>query len=375
MSATLEGLPGKDAIVLAEQALLGSLLLRPHTLSMVAPRLEAGHFYLPQHTALYAAMLDLAERGHAATAEARPTSEQGLSWVTETTTCAAQQAPAVTPSYVHTLISICPEPDHAPTYGRMVLAGHARRTVTEHATRLAQTARNTRDGESHVEVVCARADDLTSTLDALARHWRPHPSTLPRAAPSAPPGVRRQNEHRHDDEQAFLSAAITRPTALKEIRGFLHAEDFVTPLHAELFRCLAALHHRGEAIDPVTLVWEAQQRGLLSHTAPQSILSACASSGGDPVYWATRVLRHSLLDTASATGDRVGRLAADPTLTPHQLIAASRRALADFTATRMRWLRARHGSPAAPQRTHDRPPPASPAWSAPGRQSRVVRTQ
>ncbi|GHF27250.1 hypothetical protein GCM10010218_05240 [Streptomyces mashuensis] len=374
MSASIEGLPGKNVLVLAEQALLGALLLRPHALSTVAPWLEAGHFYLPQHTALYAAMLDLTERGHAATAETRPTSEQGLSWVTEATTHAAQQAPGLTPSYVHTLISICPEPAHAPAYGRMVFAGHARRTVAEHAARLAQTARHIRDGEPHVEAVCARADTLTSALDTLAHHWRPHPATLARTTPDVPE-VRRRDQQRHDDEQAFLSAATTRASALKEVRAFLHAEDFGDPLHAELFRSLAALHHRGEAIDPLTLVWEAQHRGLLTHTTPQDILAICQLSGGDPVYWATRVLRHSLLDTASATGDRIGRLAADSTLTPHQLIAASQRALSDLTTTRMRWLRAQYGPPTAPQRPRDRPPPRATSRCVPIGQSRVVRTR
>ncbi|MFI9202171.1 DnaB-like helicase N-terminal domain-containing protein [Streptomyces sp. NPDC053048] len=375
MSASLEGLPGKEALVLAEQALLGALLLRPHTLSTVAPWLAAGHFYLPQHTALYAAMLDLTERGHAATAEIRPTSEQGLSWVTEATTRAAQQAPGLTPSYVHTLISTCPEPAHALTYGRMVLAGHARRTIAEHAARLAQTARHTRDGEPHVEAVCARADALSSVLNALAQHWRPHPSTPAHTTPDVPPGVRRQDEQRHDDEQAFLSAATTRPTALKEIRAFLHAEDFGNSLHAELFRCLAALHHRGEAIDPVTLVWEAQHRDVLAHTTLQSILDTCQPSGGDPVYWATRILRHSLLDTAAITGKHIGRLAANTTLTPQQLITASRRALDDLTATRMRWHRSQHGPTALPNGFHDRPPPRATSRCTPIEQSRVARTR
>lgn len=189
MSTELEGLPGREATVLAEQALLGALLLRPRNLASVADWLGAEHFYLPPHTALYAAMRHLADNGHPVLADGHPTSEQGLDWLTQATTLGAEQAPGLTPSYVHTLVNVCPQPEHTAAYGRMVLAGHARRSVAEHAARLAHTARDTQDADSRVELTCARADALASVLEKLARHWRPHPGSLPRTEPGPHPAV------------------------------------------------------------------------------------------------------------------------------------------------------------------------------------------
>ncbi|MGW2600282.1 DnaB-like helicase N-terminal domain-containing protein [Streptomyces klenkii] len=371
MTPALEGLPGMEATVLAEQALLGTLLLRPHTLTAVAPWLEPQHFYLPHHTALFTALRHLAATGHPAVTEARPGNEQGLAWVTEATALAVEQAPGLTPSDVHTLVNACPEPGHAAAYGRMVLAGHARRTLAEHAARLAQTARRHQDGEPRVEAVCRQADALARVLESLAQQWRPYPGSHTRIASVPPPAVQGREEGRLEDERAFLSAATTQPAALKELRAYLHAEDFTDPVHAGLFGCLAALVHRGEAIDPVTVLWEAQHRGLLTHTTPKAILTACAPSGADPAYWASRILRHSLLETAATTADRIGHLAADPTLTPHQLITATHRALGDLTAVRLRRHRthpdqeralpAGRSTPPPAPRPRDRPPPTAAA--------------
>ncbi|WP_374230767.1 DnaB-like helicase N-terminal domain-containing protein [Streptomyces sp. UNOC14_S4] len=150
--------------------------------------------------------------------------------------------------------------------------------------------------------------------------------------------------------------------ALTEVRAYLTAEDFADPVHQQLFRALAALDHRGDAIDPVTVVWEAQQRGVFVRTTatPDYVLAICERSGADPAYWATCVIRHALLSAATDTASHIGRLAADTTLTPHQLITTSRRTLADLTAVRLRTLRAR-GEVAPRQSTESRrrPPPVT----------------
>ncbi|MFC5143451.1 DnaB-like helicase N-terminal domain-containing protein [Streptomyces aureoversilis] len=177
---------------------------------------------------------------------------------------------------------------------------------------------------------------LARVLDRFAQQWRPYPGSDTRIASVPPPAVQGREEGRLEDERAFLSAATTQPAALKEVRAYLHVEDFADPVHAGLFGCLAALVHRGEVIDPVTVVWEAQHRGLLTHTTPTAILTTCAPSGADPAYWAQRILRHSLLETAATTADHIGHLAADPTLTPHQLITTTHRTLGDLTAVRLR---------------------------------------
>ncbi|MFF4403328.1 DnaB-like helicase N-terminal domain-containing protein [Streptomyces sp. NPDC001262] len=343
-----------EATVLAEQALLGALLLRPRRLASTVDWLEAGHFYLPHHAALYAAMRKLADDGHPALADTC-SSDEGFDWLTRTTALAAEEAPGLAPSHAHTLVNVSPQPDHAAAYGRMVLAGHTRRSIAEHAQRLADTTRSTKDPALQAEAVGAQADVLAGALDELARHWRAHPGAAPRGI-SPPARELHASGERQADEQAFLSAATTRLHELQDIRSYLTPEDFAAPLHQQLYRCLTALHHRGEPIDPVTMLWEAQHRGVLTGTTPETVLTICAHSGNDPSYWATRLLDHALINAATTTAQNIERAAADPATTPARLIAISRRALSGLTAVRLRRHHARHGPPTPP--AHPARPPA-----------------
>ncbi|GAA0438106.1 DnaB-like helicase N-terminal domain-containing protein [Streptomyces luteireticuli] len=364
MSAGLQGLPGRDVIVLAEQALLGALLVQPPTLTAVSGWVEPEHFYLPHHTSLYSAMCHLAKAGHPAVAEAHPTAEQGLEWVQQAIARGAEETPALTPTYAHALISTCPQPKHASAYGHMVLADHTRRTVTEHAARLGQAVRESRGSDTGMALVCSRADELADVLEQLTHRWRPHPGSLPRIETSAPSTQSEDIEGRVQDERVFLSAAANRPAVLTEVRAYLTAEDFADPVHQQLFRALAALDHRGGPIDPVIVVWEAQQRGVFARTTatPDDVLAICERSGADPAYWAARVIHHALLSTATDAATHIERLAANTTVTPHQLISASRRTLADLTAVRLRSRRAR-GEVAPRQSTEPRrrPLPVAPS--------------
>ncbi|MEU1819903.1 DnaB-like helicase N-terminal domain-containing protein [Streptomyces roseifaciens] len=379
MSPQLEGLPGMEAMVLAEQALLGALLLRPRHLTSTVNWLETEHFYLPHHAALHAAMRQLADDGHPALAD-ECSSDQGLDWLNRTTALATEQTPGLTPSHAHTLVNFCPQPDHAAAYGRMVLAGHTRRIIAEHAQRLADSTRSAKDPTLQAEAVSAQANALTTALDDLSQRWRAHSGATPRGG--SPPPLRElpPNDQRHADEQAFLSAVTTRPNELGDIRSYLSPEDFADPLHQQLYRCLTALHHRGEPIDPITVLWEAQHRGVLASTTPETVLTTCARSGNDPDYWATRILDHALLSTTAASAELIKLAVDDPTMTPQQLITVCRRALRDLTAVRLRRHHAHHGPPAPPvrssrpptQRSVTRPPPKiapvnpfGPGYSAP----------
>ncbi|MFI9752925.1 DnaB-like helicase N-terminal domain-containing protein [Streptomyces collinus] len=79
------------------------------------------------------------------------------------------------------------------------------------------------------------------------------------------------------------------------------------PLHAGLWQCLTTLARRREPIDPVTVLWEAQQRGQLD-------------DGHDP----GRVL-HLLAEPAGSVGHLDERAAAFSWLPPSTPASASRR--------------------------------------------------
>ncbi|MFD4814854.1 DnaB-like helicase N-terminal domain-containing protein, partial [Streptomyces sp. NPDC058418] len=304
----------------AEQAVLGSVLLDPGQLSHL-DWLAPDHFYRPVHQALFAALRKLRNDGHPALAG----KSVPLSWVTDAVDEASLHVRGLTAVYAHTLISACPRPAHAPVYGRMVLEGAIHRSITEHAIRLHQAARaDALQGE--VEGALHYADVLTGVLSDLAQRWgtepRPvAPATPPVTAPVAPPPVRADQVA--EDERFLLAVLAEQPKAMDEVVGWLRPGDFADPAHGQLYRCLGALHHRGEPIDRITLLWEAQRRGLLADgTLSSDLLTAiCDGVGPGSAEWLGElVMRSSVTRTAATSARAIRALAENEALAPSQLI-------------------------------------------------------
>ncbi|MDF3291891.1 DnaB-like helicase N-terminal domain-containing protein [Streptomyces silvisoli] len=342
-------------LIQAEQAVLGAILLDPDQLPRLSAWLAPDHFYRPLHGALYAAMLHLHAAGHEA-AKRQPGHDVPMSWVTDTLTKASTRIRGVTASYAHTLIAACPRPAHAPVYGRMVLEGAIHRSVAEHATRLHQAAhadairREVEGTVHHVQV-------LTEVLDDLARRWgteprataqpQPQPPSTTASAPSRVP------DGQLEDEPMLLASLVDHSTELGELVAWLRPEDFADPGHGHLYRCLGALHHRGEPIDPLTVLWEAQRRGVLidgSLDADQ-ILTICGTPGIASEHFGERVLRSSLLRTAAASARQVGELSDNRALAPGRLIGYALHALKPVDDVHRRWRIATGASdrPTSPQ--------------------------
>ncbi|MFH8751936.1 DnaB-like helicase N-terminal domain-containing protein [Streptomyces rimosus] len=324
-------------VLYAEQALLGALLLEPARLADLDP-LAAEHFSDHAHSALYAAMR---------TAPVPDPEQHRRSpvWLGRVLEAARPQAPGLTASYLHTLVQRCPWPGHAAAYARMIEADHARRTVRKHADRLAQATTDASLPDPAATVL-AQCDALASFLETLSARFAPHPGSLPRA-PQPPPTRRTAGEEALEEERALLACATARPSRLREIR-WLQPEDFVLPVHGQLFACLTALVHRREPVDPVTVLWEAQHQHLLhADFTPADLIDLLATPVGTPEHWGEKILRRALFAQAHTTALRIQAFTDDPANTPHQLATGSRRALADLTALRTRWQRATH-SPAAP---------------------------
>ncbi|MFG2934401.1 hypothetical protein [Streptomyces sp. NPDC048282] len=66
---------------------------------------------------------------------------------------------------------------------------------------------------------------------------------------------------------------------------WLIPEDFTHPLYAGLRQCLTALARRNEPVDPVTVLWEAQQRALRRASWPPPTASGQIEAyAGDPAH-------------------------------------------------------------------------------------------
>ncbi|MFF1782077.1 DnaB-like helicase N-terminal domain-containing protein [Streptomyces virginiae] len=332
--------PPDPPIHYAEQALLGALLLEPHRREAIGP-LGPEHFSRPLHGAVFAAVVALTPPDPALHVR-EPV------WLASILSHAGPTTPALTPSYLHTLIACAGVPEQAAEYAGMVRADHARRSVRVHAELLIQAACDPMLPDP-AAVALARADALTALIDDLGSRFSPHPGSLPRT-PSPRSPSRDTGEETTSEEQILLSTATARPDSLPTMR-WLQAEDFAVPLHGQLFRCLTSLVHRGAPVDQVTVLWEAQHQGILTEAInARDVLEMLATPAGSAHHWGEQVLRRSLLHSVHTTGLRIQAYADDRTNTPHQLITGTRRALAELTAVRVRWHRATSPTPATPPR-------------------------
>ncbi|KOT42735.1 replicative DNA helicase [Streptomyces caelestis] len=339
----LDAAPPPQPVFHVEQALLGALLLDPHRLDDVSG-IAADSFSTAAHAALYAAITTLPRPAPAEHAK-------NTKWLDRVLTAGQEQARGLTATYLHTLVQVCPWPSHAPAYARMVEAEHARRRLLTAAERLIHTVHDA-SLPHPVQTVLAEADALAAVVDDIANRFTPRSGILPRTA--APPPAAPDHTEAVEEEQLLLATATARPADIDAVR-WLIPDDLTLPLHAGLWQCLTTLARRNEPIDPVTVLWKAQQRGLLDGgSEPGTVLRMLAEPAGSVEHWAERALQRSLLATAEHTGRRIEAYASDPANTPFQLVVGARRALADIATVRTRWQNATGTTP--PQQR--RPAPA-----------------
>ncbi|WP_446038093.1 DnaB-like helicase N-terminal domain-containing protein [Streptomyces sp. SID1121] len=328
--AHLHSTPSGRPVDYAEQALLGALLIDPRRLAEVSG-LERAHFEDRTHGVVFDVMRTLA-------APAPEIHEHVPLWLSAVLEAAQPEAPGVTGSFLHTLVQACPRPQHAAAYAWMIQEGHARRTLRQRAEDLGQTAADATLPDPAAAVL-KQADALDRFLDELTGKFPPRPGSLPRT-PLPPEPPRDTSEDALDEERLLLAAATAYPTGLSQMR-WLYPSDFALPLHGALFQGLTGLARRGDPIDPVIVLWEAQHHGVLNQNLPAADLVALVSTPhGSPEYWGGRMLHRSLLFTARKVSQRIRAFAEDPANTPHQLIIGARRAMADLHAVRARYQRA-----------------------------------
>ncbi|MFE7318256.1 DnaB-like helicase N-terminal domain-containing protein [Streptomyces sp. NPDC057555] len=352
-------------LIQAEQAVLGAVFLSPGQLDRLAPWLRPEHFYRPAHAATYAALLKLRADGHPA-AQMQDTGPVPMSWLTDTVAEASKHTRGLTASYAHSLVSACPRPEHAAVYGRMVLEGAIHRSVAEHATRLHQAAHTDalRDG---VEETVHHAHVLSNVLAELARRWGGKPRPVAPQASAAPPPVHPQpvNERLLADEEFLLGCLSARPQKLDDVVGWLHPGDFTDSGHQQIYRSLGALHHRGEPIDQLTVLWETQRRGALANGTldTERVLRICDrnSLAGSAEYLGEQVVQASLVRTAAASARQVRALADDESLAPGRLIGYALHALGPLDDVRRRLRLANDAEPETGRPTNQSgaPPPAA----------------
>ncbi|MFC9431427.1 DnaB-like helicase N-terminal domain-containing protein [Streptomyces sp. NPDC056987] len=323
-----DALPPPQPVYYAEQALLGALLLEPHRHGDLTG-INAGSFSNAAHGAVFTAIRNLPVPD-------RVQHAQSTTWLNEVLATAREQARGLTASYLQTLIQACPHPRHAAVYARMIEDDHARRMLRCQAQRLAQTPTDPALPYP-VLAALAEADALARIVDELAARFPPTPGALPRTPPPPPRPTFTGHEEAIDEERLLLATTTLHPSEIERMQ-WLTGNDFIHPLHAGLWSCLTTLNRHGAPIDPVTVLWEAQQRGLLgTAVVPADLIGLLAEPAGSAPYWGERILQRAVLTTAYEVGMRIEAFTDGPATTPYQLVLGSRRALADLHAVRTRW--------------------------------------
>ncbi|WP_353946497.1 DnaB-like helicase N-terminal domain-containing protein [Streptomyces sp. HUAS MG91] len=340
-------------LVQAEQAVLGALFLDPGQLGPLSDWLRPEHFDRPAHAALYAAMLKLRAEGHPATT-ADVDGPVPLAWVTDTVQEASRHTLGLTSVYPHLLISACPRPDHAPLYGRMVLEGAIHRSVAQHADRLHQAALADLHSGTLDETV-HHAQVLSDVLADLARVWGTEPRTAQPPDAYAPLGVPPEPvaDQVLADEELLLGCLAARSEQLLDLVRWLRPDDFADPGHQQIYRALGALHHRGEPIDQLTVLWETQRRGALADGSlnAEQVRRICdpLAGGGAAEHYGEQVVTTSLVRTAATAARHVRELAGQEALAPGQLIGYALHALRPLDDVRRRQRIASGAEPGLPR--------------------------
>jgi replicative DNA helicase len=219
----------------AEQALLGALLaddLPPLELSF----LRADDFDSRIHGHLYTVVTELRQYWPDLTGDALINS-----------VAVRADTPSVDVMWLTAVRDDCPQPDHVAAYARMVQSAAFRRTVADHADRIATAAAHTTDVDGHTH--------LQKLADALAR--QAHVYAAFQTIDQADPVHEAQVDHRRVEmEEDLLADLLQHPEQAAELAVFLHSSNFTSPQRQEVFETIVRLGYDNTPIDEVIVSWE-----------------------------------------------------------------------------------------------------------------------
>lgn len=143
--------------VVAEQSVLGAMLLAREAVSDVADILDGGDFYRPAHETIFRTILDVAAAGGAVDAVT----------INDALTQLGEIGLTGGPGYTHQLVHICSSPSAASYYAEIVAHAATRRRLHSAGQKVQQLASGGGDVDELVEAA-RREVDLTSKATSTA---------------------------------------------------------------------------------------------------------------------------------------------------------------------------------------------------------------
>jgi replicative DNA helicase len=330
---------------LAERALLDALRSQPAHITDVAGWLSAPDFTDPHHAGVYATLVGLMADGELwqTTAPDVPTARQSA----DAPTAAAHNELALRQALADRRFTNTEHPDprqllaniagaaaHTPgqhlRYARMILESSVRRQLSDWAVRLEQTQQAT----DHEPAPDAQID-LTALEDRVARSRGSVAMRVPTTvdpATSANPitalAIAPSPKLVHRAERQIIATVLDPNTQTRGLVEQLTPDDFTAdPAHAETWRAIRAVSHRGEPVDAVTVAWELET--VASDTAPSglsadALIALVPLSQPDPNRALTTVARASLAHQARLAARSVQELAKDRVRDAKAVLTAAR---------------------------------------------------
>ena len=189
----------------------------------------------------------------------------------------------VTRQYLDELAAACPDPEHGPSYGTMLVQATVYRQARDHADQMdvqatllgAEASRLSEAGARGADQIAQLGTLLAEVAKAVRGHTAmlapgtldpaatsfagPRPATAPaESAESAPATV----AERH--EEIVLSAVLQEHPQAGQILEYLPAAAFTSSDRQEIFRAARRLHQSGRPADELTVAWDLATRAAVT---------------------------------------------------------------------------------------------------------------
>lgn len=232
-----------------ERALLGALLTDPAQLDELR-YVRAEDFESQRHREIYTAIQDV----HSAAPNV-----SGAAFADSV----ASRLPTV--DYVwevdelHALALNCPDPDHAPTYARMIQEAGFRRELAEHAERIGAIAQ----AGTEPQVISEHLALLSEALGTHATRFGPmaelaHISDV--AAGRAAVEIDQTEPERLARQDQVLADLMRHPEDIREVSTWLGADRFAAGPRREVYETIIYIDGVDEPVDEITVAWNLARR-------------------------------------------------------------------------------------------------------------------
>jgi replicative DNA helicase len=160
---------------------------------------------------------------------------------------------------LHALALNCPDPDHAPTYARMVQEAGFRRDLAEHAERIGSIAQ----AGTEPEVISEHLALLSEALGTHASRFGPmaelaHISEV--AAGRAVVDINQTDPERLARQDQVLADLMRHPEDIREVSTWLSSDNFAAGPRREVYETIVYIDSLDEPVDEITVAWNLARR-------------------------------------------------------------------------------------------------------------------